>query len=129
MFVSDLPSSVRVWPAIVRAVSGRCPACGGGKFFKSYLHQVDRCFVCDESFGQIHADDGPAWLTIGIVGHVVVPMALFAETNFQWTMTADAAEHVWLRGAATGHRTNVNIQTDVRSYSSMRGMSFACDAL
>ncbi len=76
-------SSVRVWPAIVRAVSGRCPACGGGKFFKSYLRQVDRCFVCDESFGQIHADDGPAWLTIGIVGHIVVPMALFAETNFQ----------------------------------------------
>lgn len=90
-------SSVRAWPAIVRAVSGRCPACGGGKFFKSYLRQVDRCFVCDESFGQIHADDGPAWLTIGIVGHVVVPMALFAETSFSsplwvgmtvWPLTA-----------------------------------------
>ena len=81
MSVSDLPLPVRVWPAIVRAVSGRCPACGGGKFFKSYLLQVDRCFMCDESFGQIHADDGPAWLTIGTVGHVVVPLALLAETN------------------------------------------------
>ena len=86
MSVSDLPLPVRVWPAIVRAVSGTCPACGGGKFFKSYLHQVDRCVACDENFGQIHADDGPAWLTIGIVGHVVVPMALFAETNFQWPL-------------------------------------------
>ena len=53
-------------------------------FFKSYLHQVDRSSVCGEGFGQIHADDGPAWLTIGMVGHVVVPMALFIETNCQW---------------------------------------------
>lgn len=84
MSVSDSSLPVRVWPAIVRAVSGKCPACGGGKFFKSYLHQVDRCPVCGESFGQIHADDGPAWLTIGIVGHVVVPMLLFTEINYRW---------------------------------------------
>jgi uncharacterized protein (DUF983 family) len=53
--------------------------------------------VCGESFGQIHADDGPAWLTIGIVGHVVVPILLFAETNYSspfwismtvWPLTA-----------------------------------------
>lgn len=97
MSVSNSSLTVRVWPAIVRAVSGRCPACGGGKFFKSYLRQVDRCSVCDESFGQIHADDGPAWLTIGIVGHVVVPILLFTETNYSspfwismtvWPLTA-----------------------------------------
>ena len=86
MSVSDSHLPPRVWPAIVRAVSGRCPACGSGKFFKSYLHQVDRCSVYGEGFGQIHADDGPAWLTFGIVGHVVVPMALFTETNFQWPL-------------------------------------------
>ncbi|WP_425905524.1 DUF983 domain-containing protein [Nitrobacter sp. TKz-YC02] len=97
MSVSNSSLTVRVWPAIVRAVSGRCPACGGGKFFKSYLRQVDRCSVCGESFGQIHADDGPAWLTIGIVGHVVVPILLFTETNYNspfwismtvWPLTA-----------------------------------------
>jgi uncharacterized protein (DUF983 family) len=97
MSVSDSHLPKRVWPAIVRAVSGKCPACGGGKCFKSYLHQVDRCAVCGESFGQIHGDDGPAWLTIGVVGHIVVPMALFTETNFQcpllvsmtvWPLTA-----------------------------------------
>jgi uncharacterized protein (DUF983 family) len=82
MSVSDLSLPVRVWLAIIRAVSGRCHACGGGKFLKSYLHQVDRCFLYDESFGQIHADNGPAWLTIGIVGHILVPMALFTETIF-----------------------------------------------
>ena len=86
MSVSASSLNVPVWPAIVRAVSGRCPACGGGRFFKSYLRQVDRCSVCGESFGQIHADDGPAWLTIGIVGHVVVPMLLFTETSFRWPL-------------------------------------------
>jgi uncharacterized protein (DUF983 family) len=86
MSVSDSHPPIRVWPAIARAVSGKCPACGSAKFFKSYLHQVDRCSVCGESFGQIHADDGPAWLTIGIVGHLVVPMALLTETNFQWPL-------------------------------------------
>ena len=82
MSVSDLSLPVRVWPAIIRAVSGRCPACGSGKFFKSYLRQVDRCSVCGESFGQIHADDGPAWLTIGMVGHIVVPMAPIYRDEF-----------------------------------------------
>jgi uncharacterized protein (DUF983 family) len=37
---------------------------------------------CGEHFGKIHADDGPAWLTIIIVGHLVVPSTLDAETVF-----------------------------------------------
>ena len=82
MSVSDSSLPVRVWPAIVRAVSGRCPACGGGKFFKSYLHQVDRCSVCGESFGQIHADDGPAWLTIGHSGSRCGADALVYRNKF-----------------------------------------------
>jgi hypothetical protein len=77
------------------------------------LRQVDRCFVCDESFGQTHADDGPAWLTIDIVGHIVVPMALFCETNFQWPLlfsmtvwplTAFALTMTILPRAMRGHR-------------------------
>ncbi|WP_445493352.1 DUF983 domain-containing protein [Rhodopseudomonas sp. RCAM05734] len=39
----------------------------------------------------MHADDGPAWLTIGVVGHVVVPMALFAETHSQWPLPVSMA--------------------------------------
>src|SRR5665213_4381524 len=33
------------------------------------------------------------------------------------------------RCAPTGGSTNLNVQTDVRSYSSTRGTSFACEAL
>lgn len=78
--------SIRFWPAIGRASRRKCPRCGEGDLFRSYLHQVESCKVCGESYGKIHADDGPAWLTIGIVGHLVVPMALFAETHSQWPL-------------------------------------------
>ena len=86
MSVSDSHLPVRIWPAIARAVAGKCPACGRGKFFRSYLHQVENCSSCGEHFGKIHADDGPAWLTIIIVGHLVVPSALYAETVFRWPL-------------------------------------------
>jgi uncharacterized protein (DUF983 family) len=41
---------------------------GRGKIFRSYLYQMQSCPSCREHFGKIHADDGPAWLTIIIVG-------------------------------------------------------------
>lgn len=48
MSVSDSP--VRIWPAIARAAAGKCPACGRGKFFRSYLHQMVSCRFCGEHF-------------------------------------------------------------------------------
>jgi len=86
MSVSDSHLPVRIWPAIARAVAGKCPACGREKLFRSYLHQVENCSSCGEHFGKIHADDGPAWLTIIIIGHLVVPSALYAETVFRWSL-------------------------------------------
>ncbi len=59
------------WPSVWRALRGRCPNCGKGKLFKSYLKQVDHCEVCDEAWIDIRADDGPAWLTILLTGHLI----------------------------------------------------------
>lgn len=72
------------WPAVIRALSGKCPNCGKGRLFKSYLKQVDNCAVCNEPFGHIRADDGPAWLTILIVGHLLVPIAILVFFNTDW---------------------------------------------
>jgi uncharacterized protein (DUF983 family) len=58
------------------ALLGRCPCCGQGKLFRAYLKQVDSCSVCGEAFGEIHADDAAPWLTILIVGHIFLPLAL-----------------------------------------------------
>lgn len=56
-----------------------CPRCGKGRLFKSYLKREDACPRCGESFVGLDADDGPAWLTIGLVAHIVVPLLIFLE--------------------------------------------------
>lgn len=63
---------------------GRCPRCGHGKLFKSYLKQVEQCGACGENLGHIRADDGPAWLTILLTGHILAPLILAFEPNTNW---------------------------------------------
>ncbi|MAS86778.1 MAG: hypothetical protein CMH30_02195 [Micavibrio sp.] len=60
---------------------GRCPNCGQGKLFKSYLKQHNECAVCHENFSHINAEDAPPWLTILIVGHIVAPFLIFFKQD------------------------------------------------
>lgn len=73
-----------LWHVLTLAALLRCPNCGGGKLFASYLKQVEQCEICSEKFGHIRADDGPAWLTILIVGHILGPFILMALPNITW---------------------------------------------
>jgi uncharacterized protein (DUF983 family) len=68
-----------VLAAMGRGARARCPNCGRSPLFRAYLKQVDACAECQEPFKHIRADDGPAWLTILIVGHIVVGLALSSE--------------------------------------------------
>lgn len=72
------------WTQMWRGALGRCPNCGKGRLFAGYLKQVDRCAVCGEAWGHIRADDGPAWLTILVVGHVIVGLLLSVEPYVDW---------------------------------------------
>jgi uncharacterized protein (DUF983 family) len=83
MFSADKPSILTM---LKRAVAERCPHCGEAKLFYKYLKQVERCPVCQEPWGLIRADDGPAWLTILIAGHIIVPIALGVEDYALWPM-------------------------------------------
>jgi len=71
-----------LWSAMKRGVSGRCPRCGKGKLFRAFLKCDGHCPVCDLDFTPHRADDLPAYLVIVIVGHIVVPTALWIETNY-----------------------------------------------
>jgi uncharacterized protein (DUF983 family) len=62
-----------IWTAIKRGLAQRCPICGEGKLFRSYLKLSDRCSHCGAQLSELRADDGPAWATILIVGHLIVP--------------------------------------------------------
>ena len=66
----------RLWASVRRALRGHCPRCGEAKLFKSYLKQVEACPACGEAWSEVRADDGPAWLTILIVGHLLAPVML-----------------------------------------------------
>ncbi len=47
-----------------------------------YLEVRRSCASCGEDFQHHRADDAPAWATILIVGHVLVPGLLLIESNF-----------------------------------------------
>jgi len=73
----------RLWPALLRGFSGRCPNCGESRLFRAFLKVNDRCPVCGEDFHHHRADDAPAYFVILIVGHIVVPLALAVETVYR----------------------------------------------
>jgi uncharacterized protein (DUF983 family) len=64
-------------PSVFRGVQGRCPACGRGPLFWKYLKVNGRCEACDQDLARYPADDGPAYLTILLVGHLIVAPMLF----------------------------------------------------
>lgn len=69
---------------LLRGLRGQCPRCGGGRLFSGYIKQVPYCTRCGEETGCIQADDGPAWLTILVTGHIVAPMLGFFALHEEW---------------------------------------------
>jgi uncharacterized protein (DUF983 family) len=65
--------------ALGRGALGRCPRCGQGGLFRSYLKIVDCCSACGEPYGHFRTDDAAPWLTILVVGHVTIPFVLIFE--------------------------------------------------
>lgn len=70
-------------PAMRRGWARRCPSCGSGPLLRGYLTVRESCPVCGEALHHQRADDGPAYLTILIVGHLMAPLILFAFTKFR----------------------------------------------
>lgn len=70
-------------PALVRGWRRRCPSCGAGPMMRGYLKVRDSCPVCGEELHHHRADDGPAYLTILIVGHLLAPILLFTYTRWR----------------------------------------------
>lgn len=69
--------------ALVRGARGRCPACGGGRLFSSYLKVAPYCPACGEALYHQRADDAPPYAVIFVVGHIVVPLMVIVEEVFR----------------------------------------------
>lgn len=62
----DTPSTVTA------GLRCRCPRCGQGKLFRSYLKIADRCEACGLEFGFADPADGPAFFVMTAVGILVI---------------------------------------------------------
>ena len=79
-----MPLAPSRFTAIKRGIGHRCPNCGESRLYWKYLKVVDRCEACDHELGSYRSDDGPAYFTILLVGHLVIaPMLLL-----QWILRA-----------------------------------------
>lgn len=80
---SALPVDDRpLWPALRAGWARRCPQCGKGHMMAGYLKVAEACPECGEAFHHHRADDGPAYLSILVVGKVV--MALYMAVYLAW---------------------------------------------
>jgi uncharacterized protein (DUF983 family) len=78
-----------LWTAMKRGFRSRCPRCGEGKLFRAFLKVDNNCSVCALDYTPHRADDLPAYLVIVIVGHILIPIILWIETDY--------APAIWLQ--------------------------------
>ena len=68
--------------SILRGARGRCANCGEGALFSRWLRPVDTCSQCSTDYTPQRADDLPPYLTIFVVGHIVIAGFVAAERVF-----------------------------------------------
>jgi len=68
--------------AILSGFKRKCPSCEKANIFAGYLKLKKECPHCTAPIGEIRADDFPPYLTIFIVGHMVVPALVLVEINY-----------------------------------------------
>ncbi|HSG54434.1 MAG TPA: DUF983 domain-containing protein [Paracoccaceae bacterium] len=81
--LSDATADRAMRPALLRGWRRCCPNCGSGPMLRGYLKVRDTCAVCGEELYHHRADDGPAYLTILIVGHIMAPLILWAFVHYR----------------------------------------------
>ena len=78
-----MTESPAFFTAFSRGLRGRCPHCGEGRLFRSYLKVEPACPACGVDLARYPADDGPAYFTILIIGHLVIVPVLFIPYVWQ----------------------------------------------
>lgn len=76
---------------LFRGARCKCPSCGKGQLFRSYLKVADDCTICGEELHHHRADDLPAYVVMSIVGHIVVAALLWVEVRYAPSYLVHAA--------------------------------------
>jgi uncharacterized protein (DUF983 family) len=83
-----------VWSGIRRGLSRRCPSCGQGSLFDGLLTVRPNCDFCIADNAAYPSDDMPPYVTMVIVGHIVLPLLLWVDHVFTPPIGAQFA--IWL---------------------------------
>ncbi|HBK92635.1 MAG TPA: hypothetical protein DDZ68_13285 [Parvularcula sp.] len=67
---------------LAAGLGGKCPRCGQGPLFKSFLGLNERCSTCALDFKAADSGDGPAVFVMFLVGPIAVAVAFIAR--FVW---------------------------------------------
>ncbi len=85
----------RSWKtAVLNGWRCTCPSCGEGRIYKAYLKVTDTCPACSEDLHHHRADDLPPYITITLVGHIIVPLLLIVEKTWHPDLRIHAL--IWL---------------------------------
>jgi len=82
--MSETRTASPLLTGLKRGLLHRCPNCGDGHLYTRYLKVDPECEACGHELGSYPADDGPAYFTILLVGHLFVAPLLF----FHWIWEA-----------------------------------------
>lgn len=77
-----------VGAALRAGVLGRCPKCGKGPLYKSYLRIADSCTACGADFSMADSGDGATVFVILVVGALAVPFIMMLQFGFRWPIWA-----------------------------------------
>jgi uncharacterized protein (DUF983 family) len=71
-----------------RGLARRCPNCGAGALFSGFLTVQPVCPACGNENSRYPSDDVPPYVTILLVGHLVLGPALIFGFIETWTVAA-----------------------------------------
>lgn len=80
---------------MLRGLACRCPSCGKAPLFYRYLKVEPVCQTCGHDLERYPSDDGPAYFTVLLVGHLVIVPFLILGGPLIWK----APLHLLIPGA------------------------------
>ena len=95
--VLPVPAAARgrdINQAVFRGFRELCPRCGRGGMFSAYLKVVDHCPSCGEALFHERADDAPPYVTMMLVGHILI--AGMAFTDDIWSVPSWVHAIIWI---------------------------------
>jgi uncharacterized protein (DUF983 family) len=92
--VTSVADEKSIKVGLIRGLARRCPVCGRGRLLRGYLTIRCPCEVCEADNTIYPSDDLPPYLTVFIVGHVVVACIVWADNIYSAPLWLESA--VWL---------------------------------